>query len=117
ERPSRRRAQTGQQSSCRCRMFHPSRVRLCRKMFGCSLCSFLWFIDVRSFEHAIFEMRDSRAADHANWLKLHFAAIDIVEEARAATEEKRNEVNLQFVYEACREVLLCEIRAPAKRHC
>jgi hypothetical protein len=61
---------------------------------------------------AIFEMRDSRAGDRADRLKLHFAAINIVEQARAATEEKRNEVNLNFVYQACREVLLRDIRSP-----
>jgi hypothetical protein len=60
-------------------------------------------------------MRDSRAGDRANRLKLHFAAIDIVEEACAAAKEKRNDVNLQFVYEACPEVLLRDIRPPAKR--
>jgi hypothetical protein len=42
-------------------------------------------------------MRDTGPGDRANRLELHLAAIEIVEEARAATEEKRNNVNLEFV--------------------
>jgi hypothetical protein len=61
-------------------------------------------------------MRDTGPGDRANRLELHLAAIEIVEEARAATEEKRNNVNLEFVDETCGEVLLRDISSAAQRH-
>ena len=61
-------------------------------------------------------MRHTRSGDRADRLELHVAAIEIVEEARAAAEEKRNDMNLQFLNEAGREVLLRDIRSAAQRH-
>ena len=61
-------------------------------------------------------MRDTRPCDRANWLELQVPAIGIVEEARAATEEKGNNVNLKFVDETCGQVLLCDISSAAQRH-
>src|SRR4029453_17141660 len=51
-------------------------------------------------------MRHARPGNRADRLELHLAGIDVIEEARAATEEKRNDMNLQFVDEACSQVLL-----------
>src|SRR4029453_19409460 len=102
---------------CRCPTFLRSPAQLWLRIFCCcSLCSFLWLIDFRSFQDAIFEMRDTRPGDRADRLQLHVGAIEIVEEARAATEEKWNDVNLQFVDKAGREVLLRDISSAAQRH-
>src|SRR4029434_1246338 len=67
-----------------------------------------------SFENAIFEVRDTRPRDRADRLELHFAFIEIVEEADATAKEKRDDVNLQFVDEAGREILLRDFGATAE---
>ena len=61
-------------------------------------------------------MRHTRPGNRADRLKLHVAVIDIVEEARATTEENRNDVNLQFVDEAGGEILLRDVGSAAERH-
>ena len=64
-------------------------------------------------------MRHTRPSNRADRLQLHVAVIDIVEEARATTEENRNDVNLQFVDEAGGEILLreCWLRRRAPHPC
>ena len=60
-------------------------------------------------------MRHTRPGNRPDRLQLHIAVID-VEEARATTEENRNDVNLQFVDEAGGEILLRDVGSAAKRH-
>jgi hypothetical protein len=61
-------------------------------------------------------VRDARPRDRAHRLELHFASIEIVEEAFAATKQKRDDVNLHLVNEAGREILLEDLGATAERH-
>src|SRR5262249_45986373 len=61
-------------------------------------------------------MRHTKAGNRPGRFELHFIAIEIVEETHAAPEQKRNDVNLQFIDEARGKVLLRDIRSAAERH-
>jgi hypothetical protein len=42
-------------------------------------------------------MNDAWSRDRADWLEFHLARVEMFEEPRAAAEQKRNDMNLQFV--------------------
>ena len=60
-------------------------------------------------------MRDTGRLDRPDLLKLDLGAPEVVEEASAVPEQHRNDVELELVQEARRQVLLNDLGAAQSR--
>src|SRR3954451_5321284 len=64
----------------------------------------------------VLDVRDAGRPDGPNLLELDIAAAEVVEEASAAPEEQRDDVQLELVEEPRREVLVDDLRAAPEPH-